>query len=54
MYVRMRVVLECGGEGVGYHHGHWARYSSPWFLRDKSLCHACQDADDDVGEVQHR
>lgn len=23
------------------------------FLREGSQCHACQDADDDTGEIQH-
>lgn len=38
--------------GVGYHDRHWAGYTSPWVLREGSQCHACQDAEDDVGEVQ--
>lgn len=48
MKARTRMRLECSGKGVGCHNRHQL-----WFLQEESQSHACQDADDDTGEVQH-
>lgn len=48
MKARMGTGSECSGKGVGYHNRH-----RRVFLREGSQGHACQDADDDTGEIQH-
>ena len=41
------------GLGMKVRMGMGWRYSLTWFLREGSQCHACEKADDDIGEVQH-
>ena len=41
------------GLGMKVRMGMGWRCSLTWFLREGSQCHACEKADDDIGEVQH-
>lgn len=41
------------GLGMKVRMGMGLRYSLTWVLREGSQCHACEETDDDIGEVQH-